>query len=410
MRIRTSGWLLALMVAGCDPGMESGAVRPAGNNAPANLAPAPPAGPTSAAAASGRWVEARRGSLRTTSSSTGTFHARRTSLLGPQVSGRLAAILVDEGDVVQADQELARLDDTLFRIEVDQRKAALATAEAGLESIHQEIETAAAKIALAEAGLRDAELQLQRMKNLWEKPEGQAPSIPRKLYDDAVLRRDQATASLQAERSKRLETEARLRENETALQEKRQTLRWSEERLAETVVRAPYAAVVTRRLVHAGEAVNSAPVTHLLELQETATLEMDFPLPQPLLSRVGVGAPVHFDVDGVEGFVGEGKVAVILPVVDERTRSFRCRVIVDNRDGRLRPGLLARVRVGEGDAGEVLIVPRKALAQGASGWQATVDEAGQPRTRAVRIGRQTDEEAEVLDGLVAGDRVLVPGE
>lgn len=402
-RLHPLSLALALLVAGCGPTP----------SAPRAALPAPAPvekeGPAVAAPAE-KWATVRRGTLRVTVGALGTFRARRTTQIGPQVSGRVAEVLVEEGDIVQAEQELVRLDSALFRIELDQRRAALSAGEAGLESLRQKIATAEAEITQAEVSLRDAELQWQRMRNLWEKPGGEAPSIPRKLYDDAALRRDQAAAGLEAAKSRRLEAEARLRESEAGLQQAREAVRWAEERLRETVVRAPYAAVVVHRWVHPGEAVNSAPVTRLLELQETGVLELDFPLPQPLLSRIGVGAPVEFAVEGLDGFRGEGQVAVVLPTIDESTRTFRCRVRVENRDGRLRPGLLAQVRAVESEARDVVIVPRRALLETAAGVRVAVEVDGASAGRTISIGRRTEEEAEVLEGLREGDRVLLVGE
>lgn len=356
-------WAAALAApapAGCRP---DGGADPAAPPAPAP----PPAGSPKSPASPGSWVEARRKGLRRHAVAVGTFRPRQATRVGPQVSGRVKEVLVDVGTPVRRDQELVHLDPVLFELERDMRRADLE----------------AARVALAEA-----QLHFDRMKNLWEKPSGETPSIPRKLYDDALSRRDSASARLQ-------QAEA--------------ALRHAEERLRETSIRAPYDGVVSRRFVDAGEPVTSMPVTPLVEVQETGVLELQFSLPQDLLRSVRPGAEVEFEVEGIPESGGKGTIKVVFPALDESTRSFRCRVLVDNASGRYRPGLLARVRATEEEIPDALVVPRPALAETAEGWQVWVSGGNGPEPRPVRVGAVTEEEAEIREGLEAGERVLVPG-
>src|SRR5690606_20172173 len=94
---------------------------------------------------------------------------------------------VDVGDRVAAGQPLAELDRTFFEIEVAQRKAEVDSAKARQESAGQAIKTAQAELEHARAAVGEANLQLGRMKALWEKPDGEAPSIPKSRYDQAVF-------------------------------------------------------------------------------------------------------------------------------------------------------------------------------------------------------------------------------
>ncbi len=351
--------LLSALLAGI---LAAGKGPAAAEGTPAN--PGPAAGGTEAP--KGRWAEARRDTLRRYASAVGNFQARRTTQVGSGVSGRVLEVLVDVGDVVRAGQELVKLEPALFEIEVAQRRA-------DLES---------AGVVLAEA-----ELNHTRMKNLWEKPDGTEPSIPRKLYDDARSRREGA--------------QSRLAQSKAALD-------WALERLKETVVRAPYDSVVTRRMVDPGEPVTSPPLTHLLEIQEVGILELEYALPQEMLSRVREGAPVTFEAEGASGAKGEGKVDIVYPVVDPATRSFRCRTLVQNADRCFRPGMLAAVRILELEAKDALLVPRSALRQAASGWQVQVLSGNAIAARTVKVGLMTDDQAEVLEGLAPGEKVVLP--
>ncbi len=334
--------------------------------------PPPPPAPTTAAGAptpapsEGNWVPVSRKTIRTYYPAVGIFRARRTTKLGSQVNGRVKEVLVDVGDRVKAGQELIRLDPAFFEIEVAQKKADLETARVGLE---------------------DAELNLKRMKNLWDKPDGKEPSIPRKLFDDA---------------------QSHYQTDQAHLKQAEEAVRNAEERLRESVIRAPYDGVVAHRMVDPGEPVTSAPITSLLEIQEMDVLDLEFSLPQEMLSRVRTGTRVEFEAEGVEGGAARGEISIVYPAVDELTRSFRSRVVVENEGMKFRPGLLVKARVVDREEKDVLVVPSSALSRSASGWQALVLAEGPPARRAVELGVRTEDESEVKAGLSEGERVWVP--
>ena len=315
---------------------------------------------------SGAWITVGAGGAQGGFPAVGSFRARQATRLGVQVSGRVHKVLVDVGDVVKAGQELLKLDPEFFQIEVTQRRA---------------------ELDVARASVQEAELNLNRMKSLFEKPAGQTPSVSRKAYDDAQTQHQSASA--------------RLRGAEAALQ-------YSQKRLDEAVVRAPFNAVVTKRMVDPGEPVNSAPITYVLEVQEVEVLDLEFSLPQDMLTRIRKGSPLTYEVEGVANGRGRSTVSVIYPALDEATRSFRCRATVANADLKLKPGMLAQVNVLEGPGTGALTIPRSALTRTDNGWQVRINHGGKTVSRAVRVGALTDQTAEIEGGLKAGDRVWIP--
>jgi membrane fusion protein (multidrug efflux system) len=163
-------------------------------------------------------------------------------------------------------------------------------------------------------------------------------------------------------------------------------------------------------MVDPGEPVNSAPITYVLEVQEVEVLDLEFSLPQDMLTRIHKGTPLTYEVDGVSTGRGRSTISVIYPTLDEATRSFRCRATVDNPDLKLKPGMLAQVNVLDGPAAGSagLTIPRSALVWTGNSWQVRVNQGGKPVSRAVRVGTLTDQTAEIEEGLKAGDRVWIP--
>lgn len=381
----------------------------------ASDAPPPPVTPTPSSAdtagmGSNTWFEVRPRTLREEVPAVGSFRARQTTRVGAEVSGHVQGVLVDVGSVVEAGQTLVQLDRSFFEIEVAQRRAEVESAKARLASAGQAVETAEAEIEHARTALGEADLLLERMRALWEKPEGQAPSIPKSRFDEAVFGQREAAARVRSTESKAAEARTRRTEASVGVSQATEGLRYAEQRLEKTVVRAPYAGVVTARLVDVGEPVTATPVTHLVEVQETSVLHLEFSLPQEALPTVRKGTRVRYQVEGVsEEGPGEGEVERVFPTLDEATRSFRCRVVVDNAAGKLQPGLLARVFVTTRTLDEALVIPRMALGRDEKGWSVRVDGGGgRSAQRSVQLGVQTEDEAQVVSGLEAGDRVLVP--
>ncbi len=402
---------VALLAAGC-PGAQNGSKRPGGTAEERTAGPPGPgegAGPSppGTAAPTGSWTVVTEGPLAERVPAVGTLRARQTTRVGSEVSGEVKEVRVDVGDRVAAGQELLRLEPTFFQIEVEQRLQAVEAARARQVSAERGVETARADVTHAEAALAEADVQLERMRNLWEKPEGQAPSIPKSRFDEADFRQREAAARLRAAESRVAEGEAHRAEAVVAVRQAEQALRYARERLDKTVIRSPYAGVVTQRLVDVGEPVTATPVTHLVEVQEVGVLYLEFALPQQLLGQVGPGTQVTFAVEGNGRREHEGRITRVFPALDEATRSFRSRVLVDNADIPFTPGSLARVSVVVRSIPEALVVPRNALVRTAQGWTVTVERDGRPVRQVVELGLITEADAQVVKGLRPGDRVLL---
>jgi len=97
----------------------------------------------------------------------------------------------------------------------------------------------------------------------------------------------------------------------------------------------------------------------------------------------------------------------IYPGLDEATRTIRCRVLVDNRDMRFRPGLLLQVGIVTREAKGVLAVPPAALSRIDSGQAVQVYTDSGYAERPVKVGITSLTMVEITEGLVEGDRILV---
>jgi membrane fusion protein (multidrug efflux system) len=231
-----------------------------------------------------------------------------------------------------------------------------------------------ADVAAAEAALRDAEQQLRRGAEL-----ARAQLIARGQYDTLRANRDAAAASVQARRAS----------------------------VADRTITAPFDGVLGLRQVSLGALVS--PGTVITTLDDDRTIKLDFTLPEAALSSLHPGQAISATSDAWPGQAFEGRIADIDSRVDPETRAVRVRAELPNPDGRLRQGMLMRVRV-QLPARQALVLPELAVQQEAE--QSSVFRVGAGDTVAqvpVKLGTRRQGVVEVVSGLRPGDRIVVEG-
>lgn len=179
-------------------------------------------------------------------------------------------------------------------------------------------------------------------------------------------------------------------------------------------VRTPFSGTVLERLATAGAYVSTG--TPLYRVANLRSLWLQLDAYEDDLSRLSVGQAVRVAVDALPGEEFEGEVTFIEPTVDARRRTAQVRVQVDNRDGRLRPGMFAQATVATRAATareSPLVIPATApLFTGRRAIVYVQVRAGdrvayEPRT--VRLGPRLGEVYPVVAGLAGGERVVTRG-
>ncbi len=124
-------------------------------------------------------------------------------------------------------------------------------------------------------------------------------------------------------------------------------------------------------------------------------------------SQVRPGDTVRMQFDHLPGRDWQGEIDYVYPTLNPRTRTLQVRVRVANPHGALRPGMFARLQIASDPGEQALLVPREALIR--TGAQSRVVLAlgdGRFKSVAVTPGRVGAEQAEILDGVQAGDRIV----
>lgn len=176
-----------------------------------------------------------------------------------------------------------------------------------------------------------------------------------------------------------------------------------------TRIRAPFDGVVGIRNVSVGDFVKDGEV--LVNIEDIATLKLDFRLPELYLGRLRPGQALEVTSDVLPGEIFPATVDAIDPLVDAQGRAVLLRARLPNADGRLRPGVFARVRLILQDRPEVLVVPEEALVPAPGNVQFVYRVDGDKARRvAVRTGARRAGMVEIVEGLSAGVRVVTAGQ
>jgi multidrug efflux pump subunit AcrA (membrane-fusion protein) len=348
---------------------------------------------------------------------TGTVEAMASTILSSEVDGYLAELLVDEGDTVTKGQVLAQIRALPYRFALEQAEALLRADQERLRELQKG--TRAEDIAMAKANLAKAEVAAEianknytRSRSLLEKK-----IISDEEFDEAHERWEEAQAVLDVEKAAYERALAGAREEEIGAAEARAAASQAQaavakDRLERTTIRAPFDGVITAKHTEVGSWL--AVGNGVFDLDTTSRVRVRVDIPETYYGQIVIGSEMSITFDSVPDQTFVGKVTKKIPRASGRSRAFPIKVELDNSDGHLASGMLARVMLETPHTGESsVIVPRDALVpRGPNHILVRVqDQDGQPIAEIlpVKPGRYFGEAVEVFGDLRAGDRVVVRG-
>lgn len=324
--------------------------------------PAPPQ------TAQARVVNSQQQQVPATVRTTGTLHARETATLSAQVMGRVQQVLVHEGDNVRAGQALVILDDASLRAAAEQAAAGVKAAEGQQLAAQSNADLAASTLA------RYKQLQLQKSVS------------PQEL--DVVSRQAEASAA-QVEALRAQAGAAKAQEA------------GAKTMLAYTRVVAPFAGVVTARMVDPG--AMASPGVPLVQVDSAGPLQLQTTVDESAISAVHRGMKIPVSVSGaaaVEGAVGE-----IVPAADPASHSFTVKIDLSGSKD-LRAGMFATAEIPTG-ARQAIVAPRSAIIQrGSLSCVYALDNNGVAQLRYVTLGAQHGNTVEILSGIQGGEKLV----
>lgn len=326
-------------------------------------------------------VEATTISWQPTADLVGTVIAVRSVMVRNEPAGVITEVGFESGSIIEAGQPVIRLNATVERADLEAAKANVRVAEAGVTQ-------ADSRVALAQK-------ELERRASV---------GVERAVAEVEI---DRARAELDTARADRLQ---KLAEVDQAIARVAQF----EARLAKFMIPAPFRARAGMRMVHEGQYL--AEGADVVALQEvTDTIYLDFAIPQEYGPRVRPGVAVMATGELLGPEPVRIEVVAADATVNNNTRNLRVRAVVDNREGRLSPGMFIQIRVPVDVAKEHIAVPGTAVRRASHADSVFVLAPGEaPDTfratqRFVRLGPSVGDQVIVLEGLEAGERLASTG-
>lgn len=286
----------------------------------------------------------------------GVVEATRQSTVSAQISGRVKAIFFDVGDRVSKGQIL---------LKIDEREA------------EQALAGSRAQLSQAQAALQNARLNYERSQELFKQ----------KFISQAAL--DKAKSDFEMAKAQAEASEAGAQQSALAQ--------------SYTSVIAPYAGVVSARMVEMGEMVTVGKP--LMTGFDPSQLRVIANVSQDRLKDIGTRPEVTVEVPALHRWVKAASVTV-QPSADLRTHSTQVRIDLPANQANLYPGMFVRTHFVVGKENKLLIPASAVVRRSEVVAVYVVDEKGTPRLRQVRLGEaNAQNEIEVLAGLNVGERV-----
>lgn len=276
----------------------------------------------------------------------GTLKSNESVVLRPETAGRVASIGFKDGAIVTKGTVLVVFDAAIQDAELQQARANLALAKSSYE--------------------RNVEL------------------VGKKFLSQQALDASAATLKVQ----------------EAAVQ-------LAEAKAAKMRIKAPFTGMVGLRNVSVGDYLKDGQ--DLINIEDVATLRVDFKLPENYLGRISKGQVVEVQTDALPSERFKAVLDAIDPLVDQNGRSIAARARLDNAKGKLRPGMFVRVRLLFGERKAVLMVPEQAIVPGGQPAVFKVVD-GKASLVKVKLGVRRAAQVEVVEGLAAGDLVVTAGQ
>jgi len=315
----------------------------------------------------------------------------RLAVIGPVNQGRLVRLYAGQGSRVKKGQKLADLESA----DIDQAEADYLKALADAENARR---TSAAEIKLAQE-------TYDRTKMLYEKTIAPGKNLQSAEHDLEVAK---ATAASSLASTKAALIAARRHLLVLGLKDSAiDALPTRRDLTASFSLNSPIDGIVVERNATIGATVGTD--ANLFKIIDISRVWVDANVFEKDLERVRVGQEVKLTVPAFPSANFSGRVILVNSVVDPDTRTVKIRTEVPNPDGRLKPDMFANVQIITDLKRKAISVPQSAVLEDGGKSVVFVAQEGSYQKRQVIEGIKGNDQVEILDGLAAGDKVVVKG-
>lgn len=365
--------------------------------------------------------------------------AQRKAILGAKSPRRLVERFVNEGQRVEKDVIVARLDHTDVDARFEQTKAAVVNAQASVAQ--SEAAVARAKMAIEKASMELLEFET-KVKESQARRDGDEREVKRYKEAEkagAAVRKDREVAETQlAISSAALETvkqqqktaavnlewlkkDAALAESDVTVKkaivkEREMEIQVAQAAIEDTIIRAPFAGVILLKQAEVGESVSPGVVSgqvtsgSIFQIADFDTLEAEVDVNESNVSKVYDKQPCEIQVDAIPNKTFRGEVRILMPGANRQKATVAAKVTFLDRDKNLRPELGCKVvflkEASASQGAPKLLVPSSSVRGAGSGAHVFSLRDGKLQKRNVEIREAGADRIEIVSGLREGDEII----
>ncbi len=302
--------------------------------------------------------------------------ARRKAVVSAKIQGRLSELRVEEGSQVREGEVIARLESVDYEASVERARAAVQSAEADLAENQRQLRLTA------------------------------------DLARDKVLSQDQLDAA-----------HSRVRIAEAAVSQARAELSWNQAQLQNTLIKAPFAGTVVKKMAEVGESVAPIPPGvnlstssgAVVALADLATLEVEADVSESNVAKLEADQPAEVTVEAFPDRHYKAVLRQIIPTADRTKATVQVKVTILDKDKDLKPEMSAKVTFLEPEAkaeasaapAAVLTVPKDAVATRDGKSVVFEVREGKVHIRPLTTGTERQGQLVVKEGLAGGETLVM---
>ncbi len=291
----------------------------------------------------------------------GTLNPNEEVIVSAEVDGILKDVRVDEGTVVSKGMLLATIDETDYSLDVKRAEAALKQAQATFEN---------------------TKLEFGRKQSLYKEQ-----LVTQQQFDDVSTRLSLAEADVERARA---------------------ALSLAKQKLSKTRIYSPLSGYIKEKKVSAGDYVRNG--SNMFVIIQNNPLKLNFTVTERDVGKLKRGQDLTFRVDAFPGREFKGKVSIIYPGLEEKTRTLQVEALAPNPNGLLKPGLFAHVILYTGAERNTVLVPIISLLYEGETIKVFVVEGDRVKERIVKTGQKYGEMMEIIEGVKKEELVVVAGQ
>jgi len=338
---------------------------------------------------------------------TGSLAGDQQTDVAPQTSGKVIALGVDIGTHVRRGQMLVKLDDAELKLRVEQALAQVEQAKASLRQAEEKIglrpgqtfdPNRVAEVGAARVALELAEKNLRRAEKLIE-----SGDVSRSYYDQQRGQRDQLKEQYEAAVAQARQNYAAVAVARTNVTNAEAQLALARKSLSYSVIPAPIDGFVAERTADLGEYVS--PQQKVATIVRINPLRIRIDIPEQAIPEVQVGQSVSVTTSAWPDKNFSGRIARIAPSVSASSRTLTVEAEIENRNGALKPGQFATVKILQPRPVAAVLIPARSVITEAGVSRVFVIKNGHAEQRVVQLGQSEADLVEIKSGVAADEHV-----